>query len=77
MGIYREETEIEGVSYTITECMLEDGTIHEYILCSEIKENHFVDLRVMEYLGIGRMYSIDGIKVNSSKTDRHHFWRKK
>lgn len=59
-----------------TECVLEDGTIHTYVLCSEIKEDKFVDLRFMEYLGVGRIYSLGGVKQNNSKPNKH-FWGKK
>lgn len=75
MGIYREET--EKTSDAITECILEDGTIHEYVLCSETKDNNsWVDENTMKYLGIGRVYSVGGVKVNSSRPSSH-FWGKK
>lgn len=65
-----------GVRKMKTECILEDGTIHTYVLCSEIKEDKFVDLRFMEYLGVSRIYSIGGIKQNNPEPNKH-FWRKK
>lgn len=75
MGIHREY-EVDETSDAITKCILEDGTIHEYILCSETKNNNsWVNENTMKYLGIGRMYSISGTKVNSSR--QSHFWGKK
>lgn len=61
---------------TITECILEDGTVYEYVLCSENRDNDFVDLRFMEYLGIGKKYSAAGsMHVNTEK--KYHFWKKR
>lgn len=78
MGVYREEAEKTSDAITkITKCILEDGTIYEYILCSETKDNNsWVNENTMKYLGIGRIYSIGGTKVDSSRP-RSHFWGKK
>ncbi len=63
----------EKTSDAITECILEDGTIHEYVLCSEDRDNKFVDLRFMEYLGVGKKYSVAGsMSVDTEKN--YHFW---
>lgn len=55
-------------------CKLEDGTIMEYDACDE-QRNGINNPQAYEYLGMGKIYSIEG-KLATPGLGNTYFWRR-
>ena len=56
-------------------CRLLDGQEYQYDLCSS-NRHAYQDMKNLEYLGFGRVTTIDGVVQTGSFSDNLHYWRK-
>ena len=66
---------IEDYEANETLCQLEDGSIVPYDACHSNADNVY-DPAVFEFIGIGRIYSIDGVEQNYSADTKEYFYRR-